>query len=118
MLRYTGFKEDPGDSYSLFDFDFNTDSQRMDDMANLMDVNHLFLKTFKGEGGKLLLYHGLADPTIPYQFSVDYDNLNYEEYGEETTDFFRLFLVPGMDHCSAFSNLGITGDSLDPLTAL
>ena len=118
MLRYTGFKEDPEDSFSLFDFNFNSDPQRMNYMGNLLNVNHLSLQSFKDEGGKLLLYHGLADPVIPYQFSVDYYNQNYKQFGQQTNDFFRLFLVPGMDHCTAFSNLGITGESVDPLTTI
>ncbi len=118
MLRYIVFKEDPGDDYSVFDFDFNTDPERMDYMGNILNVDHLSLQSFKDEGGKMLIYHGFADPVIPYQLSVDYYNQNYKEYGEETKDFFRLFLIPGMDHCTAFRNLGITGDSVDPLSAL
>ena len=87
-------------------------------MGNLLNVNHLSLKSFKEKGGKLLMFHGLADSAIPYQLSIDYYNQNYKEYGEETNNFFRLFLVPGMDHCTVLTNLGITRDSADPLTSL
>jgi len=118
MVRYLYFKQDPGANYSLFDFDFNSDKKSMDDMGDLLNVDYLSLQSFKENGGKFLLYHGLADPVIPYQFSVDYFNQNYEGFGEDTMNFFRLFLVPGMDHCTAFSNLGITDNSVDPLTAL
>lgn len=118
VFQYLFFKDDPGDSYSVFDFDFNSDPKRLDYMGNLLNVNHLSLQAFKEEGGKLLMYHGLADPMIPYRFSVDYYEMNYGEYEKGTIDFFRLFLVPGMDHCTAFSNLGITEDSVDPLSAL
>jgi feruloyl esterase len=34
--------------------------------------------------------------------------------GPDTTDFFRLFMVPGMSHCSG----GIGTDRFDPMTAL
>jgi feruloyl esterase len=117
-LQYAAFREDPGDSYSVFEFDFDSDPDRLDYMGSLLDVNHLSLKSFKEEGGKLLMFHGLADPAVPYQSSVDYYNQNYKEYGEETNNFFRLFLVPGMDHCTVMPTLGITQDSADPLTAL
>jgi feruloyl esterase len=118
VFQYLIFKEDPGASYSVLDFDFNTDPERLEFMGSLLNVKHLSIQSFKDRGGKLLLYHGLADPMIPYQYSVDYYNQNYKQFRQETNDFFRLFLVPGMDHCTAFSNLGITGESVDPLTAL
>ena len=118
VFQYLIFKEDPGDSYSVFEFDFDSDPGRLEFMGSILNVKHLSLQSFKDKGGKLLMYHGLADPMIPYQFSVDYYNRNSEEFGKETIDFFRLFLVPGMDHCTAFSNLGITDDSVDPLTAI
>ncbi|MDT7828215.1 tannase/feruloyl esterase family alpha/beta hydrolase [Pricia sp. S334] len=118
IFQYLIFKEDPGASYSVLDFDFDADPERLEFMGSLLNVNHLSMQSFKDKGGKLLLYHGLADPMIPYQSSVDYYKKNYEAYGHETMDFFRLFLIPGMDHCTAFSNLGITDNSVDPLTAL
>ena len=118
MLRYTAFKVDPGENYSVFDFDFDSDPSRMDYMGNLLNVTNLSLKPFKDNGGKLLMFHGLADPAIPYQFSVDYYDKNYKEFGNETKNFFRLFLIPGMDHCTVLTNMGITYNSLDPLTAL
>lgn len=118
VFQYMFFKDDPGNSYSVFDFDFNSDPEKLEFMGNILNVKHLSLESFKNGSGKLLMYHGLSDPMIPYQFSVDYFDKNSKEFGEETKDFFRLFLVPGMDHCTALSNLGVTDESLDPLTAL
>ena len=118
MLQYTAFKEDPGDGYSVFDFDFDSDLERMEYMGNLLNVTQLSLKPFKDVGGKLLMFHGSADPAIPYQYSVEYFNKNYDVFGDETNDFFRLFLIPGMDHCTVLTNLGITENSVDPLTTI
>ncbi len=118
MLKYTAFQEDPVGGYSVFDFDFDLDPARMRYMGNLLNVNHLSLDGFKKEGGKLLMFHGLADPAIPFHSSVDYYEKNYAEFGEDMVDFFRFFLIPGMDHCTALSNLGITESSVDPLAAL
>lgn len=35
-----------------------------------------------------------------------------------TRDFFRLFLIPGMDHCGINRGPGITDSGFDPLVAL
>lgn len=59
------------------------------------------LSRFKKSGGKLIMWHGLADQLIFPQGSVRY----YEEVkrvlggSKATLDFFRLFLAPGVDHC-------------------
>jgi feruloyl esterase len=37
---------------------------------------------------------------------------------EATQDFFRLFVVPGMNHCGLQNGPGITDTGFDPLTAL
>ncbi len=118
MLRYTAFESDPGESFSVFDFDFDSDPQRMAYMANLLNVNDKSLRAYHETGGKILLYHGSADPAIPYRFSVEYYRHTHKEFGDEINDFFRLFVIPGMDHCTALSDLGITGESVDPFTAI
>lgn len=87
-------------------------------MSNLLNVDHLSLAGFKDEGGKLLIFHGLVDPAIPYQSSIDYYKNNQTFFGSEIDNFFRLFLIPGMDHCSVLPDFGITKKSVDPLTAL
>lgn len=118
MLKNMAFRQDPIDEYSVFDFDFETDPDRLEYMGSLLNPYHLSLLRFKDEGGKLLMFHGTSDPAIPYQFSVEYYEKNYAEFGEELDGFFRLFLIPGLDHCAALSTLGITKGSTDPLTAL
>ena len=118
FLKYISFKDDPGPDYSVFDFDFDADPERMNYMGRILNVDNRSLESFRLEGGKLLMFHGLADPAIPYQFSVDYYNQNFTSFGKTIYDFFRLFLIPGLDHCAAFSDLGISGASLDPLTML
>ena len=118
MLQYTAFEEDPGRNYSVFAFDFDSDPDRMKYMGSLMNVHDLPLHSFENEGGKLLMFHGLADPAIPFASSVKYYENNLGKYGDSMGNFFRLFLIPGMDHCAALSTLGITDESVDPLTSL
>ena len=57
------------------------------------------LSEFKSNGGKLIMYHGLSDTTVPTGSSIQYFQ------GVNTTmgsidDFFQLYLVPGMGHVS------------------
>jgi feruloyl esterase len=68
----------------------------------LMNSNDPNLKPFFAHGGKLLMYHGWADPGIPPMFSVNYYTSVVEKMGgpKKTSDEIRLFMVPGMGHCA------------------
>jgi len=63
---------------------------------------------------------GKADAIVTPWKSIEYYKEVEQRFGgrEKTQDFFRLFMIPGMDHCGFGNELGITGDSIDPLTAL
>ncbi|RYP78045.1 hypothetical protein DL769_003262 [Monosporascus sp. CRB-8-3] len=65
------------------------------------------LSAFHKRGGKILHYHGDADTVIPSTSSIHY----YKEVSNALTaknidldDFYRFFLVPGMDHCYGSPN--------------
>ena len=74
------------------------------------------LKPFIAQGRKMILYHGASDPSIPASQSVAF----YRELAEQqqgigrTQENVRLFLVPGMHHCSG----GPAPDRFDTLSAL
>ena len=78
---------------------------------NSSDTN---LKPFLDHGGKLLMYHGWADPGIPAGNSVEYYTNAVKTLGGEakTTNSIRLFMLPGVGHCgggdgpSTFDALG------------
>ena len=61
------------------------------------------LGKFKARGGKLLMYHGLSDGgsdgAISAFNTVAYYESVLKRMGQNQNDWFRLFLVPGMDHC-------------------
>ena len=65
---------------------------------NSVDPN---LKLLFAHGGKLLQYHGWADPGIPPGSSVNYYKSVLEAMGgrAKVNDEYRLFMVPGMGHC-------------------
>jgi tannase/feruloyl esterase len=68
------------------------------------------LRSFRAAGGKLLQYHGWGDAAIPASASIEYYDrvrtfmAKYPD-GRSTSpapldQFYRLFMVPGMGHCS------------------
>ena len=59
------------------------------------------LSAFKAHGGKLINYHGWADPLIMPQGTTQYyEAMNSKLGGAAAVDTFaRLFMVPGMGHC-------------------
>ena len=55
---------------------------------------------FAKRGGKLILYHGWADPLVAAMPTIDYYQALEKRFGAgRTRGFARLFLMPGMDHC-------------------
>lgn len=75
------------------------------------------LSTFSGHGGKLIFYHGMSDPWFSALDTVDYYNRLVKANGgaEKVNEWSRLFLVPGMCHCSGGDR---TVDSFDMLSAI
>jgi feruloyl esterase len=58
------------------------------------------LRKFRAGGGKMLLYHGLADVLIMPQGSIQYYNRVVADMGglKQVQKFYRFFLIPGMTH--------------------
>lgn len=68
--------------------------------AQALDAVNPDLRPFDARGGKLILYHGWNDPAISPLATIDYYLSVERTVGrEETEQFVRLFLVPGMQHC-------------------
>jgi feruloyl esterase len=83
----------------------------------VVDSTNANLDGFRGQGGKFIMYHGLADQAIYPQNSANYlDSVGARLAGGagEAKEFIRLFYVPGMPHCGG----GIGVDTFDALTAL
>jgi hypothetical protein len=74
------------------------------------------LRAFRDAGGKLILWHGLADPAISPIGTIAYYQAVEDRMGgpAATQKFARLFLMPGMSHCAG----GQGPNSFDALTAI
>ena len=91
---------DPNWDWKTFDYDKDLAwADKEMPMMNALDTN---LTPFKSHGGKLVMYHGWADPVVPPEDGVRYYEAVEKRMGgpEKTTDFYRLFMVPGMGHCA------------------
>jgi hypothetical protein len=60
------------------------------------------LTKFRDRGGKLVLWHGWNDPLINPNGTIDYYERVVGSIGslEETQQFARLFMAPGVAHCA------------------
>ncbi len=96
---YLGFAEDPP-GYSALQFDFDTDVAKLAAQGELFDALDPDLAAFRDAGGKIIMWHGMADPLVLPGQSRDYYEAVMSELGEsQTTAFFRLFEAPGLGHC-------------------
>ena len=69
--------------------------------ANILDVPSNGLGAFFARGGKLLLSHGWTDGLIPANNTLRfYDGLRPSLSDAQADNQLRLYMVPGMDHCS------------------
>ena len=108
-------------------FDFDKDLEyALQKVGPAVDSNDPDLRPFRDNGAKLIVYHGWSDPDISPVASINYYEsvidviaddtraINYQSALSATQDFYRLFMVPGMAHCSG----GPGPDRFDALSAL
>lgn len=79
----------------------------------IIGTNNPDLSAFKQAGGKMLTWHGLADQLIFPKGTEKYYK-EVEELDPSVRDFYRLFLVPGVQHCEG----GDGAIPVDPLESI
>jgi feruloyl esterase len=81
--------------------DLSQYTERLDYLASLINATNPDLSTFAAKGGKLILWHGLSDPLITFNNTVDYYNkLVMNAGGQAKADqFVQFFTAPGVQHC-------------------
>jgi feruloyl esterase len=97
-------------------FDFDHDLATLARARRIYDATSVDLSAFKARGGKILMWHGWADSAIMATSSIGYYQSAMQLMGgrEQTEDFFRLFLIPGVHHGGG----GPGFSEFDALTAL
>lgn len=103
VLRYLAFPEDPPPTYSLEDFDFDADRELLRPQAEaLYNADDPDMSAFRDSGGKLLMWHGFADPLITPLATIQYYEDGAAAMGglDALQDWYRMFLPPGVYHCS------------------
>ena len=97
-------------------FDLERDAAKAHEIDKNVDELDPHLTAFAKHGGKLLMYHGWADQQVAPGSTVDF----YESLADlsgglaATSGWARLFMVPGMGHCSG----GEGPDAFDKIGAL
>jgi feruloyl esterase len=96
-------------------FDLDADLALAVRNAGFIEASDPDLARFKARGGKLLLYHGWADPGPAPENTINYYSSVVSKLGGgRQDDWMRLFLLPGVGHCGG----GVGPDQADFLGAL
>ncbi|HZM95081.1 MAG TPA: tannase/feruloyl esterase family alpha/beta hydrolase [Vicinamibacterales bacterium] len=112
MPRFVGHRDANWDTMS---FDLDKDLALTLKNASFIEASNPDLAKFKARGGKLLLWHGWADPGPAPENTINYySHASKASGGGATDDWMRLFLLPGVAHCGG----GVGPDQADFLGAM
>jgi feruloyl esterase len=114
LMRYLVFADDPGPSFEPTMFDWSRDPERMS--LSVYTAANPDLGPFRNAGGKLIVFHGLADSAIMATSTIAYFDMVTRTMGgaAATGEFARLYLPAGLNHCTGGAGL----NSIDFLDAL
>jgi hypothetical protein len=92
--------QDPSYSFRTFNVDRHV-RFRDERVGPLLNAVNPDLSNFKRRGGKLILYHGWSDAALPPMGTVNYYKSVVGKMGAKSvTDFVRLYMMPGVQHCA------------------
>ena len=111
MFRFVAHQDSEWD---WRDFNLEDDLALAVENGGYIDAMDTDLSAFKLRGGKLLLYHGWNDQRNPAENTVNYHSKVGDTMGGDQDDWMRVFMVPGMNHCSG----GVGPNQLDYLGAM
>ncbi|MFT3905972.1 MAG: tannase/feruloyl esterase family alpha/beta hydrolase [Steroidobacteraceae bacterium] len=121
FFQYAVFR-DPSFDFTKFDFDKDV-AKAETGYAAILDATNPDLRAFRDHGGKLIIYHGYADPMITPLASIQYYRSVVDFFGRQAKSksalsdvqqFARLFMLPGVGHCGG----GAGPDQFDGMQAL
>jgi len=118
--RYSVF-QDPQFRNINFDFDRDSDRGLATERAG-MTVSDIYnlkpeLSAFRAKGGKLIIYHGWADEQVTPFASLDFYSHIKGALGQSgTDDVLRMFMMPGLAHCTGGLGAGNIGGASPALS--
>ena len=76
--------------------------QSAEQYGSVIGTDNPDLSAFRDRGGKTIIWHGLADQLITPSGTIDYYMRVQQRMGgaQKTAEFARVFLAPGVAHCS------------------
>lgn len=85
------------------------------ELSENLDVRPGDLRRFRDRGGRILSYFGWSDAVIAPHLGLDwYRSVERATTGTAATkDFYRLFMIPGMQHCQGGPGAASFGQSLE-----
>jgi len=113
VMKYLVFNP-PKPEWDFQTFNFDRDVTLVDRWGQLANAKNADLSAFRKRGGKLVMTYGWADGILQPMMGVNYYENAVAKNGPKTTDFFRLFMVPGMAHCGG----GVGPDQNDAVSAV
>ena len=99
VYKYAAGKYAANPNWDINDFKLSDIDQFEKQNGTVVDSVDPNLKPFFEVKGKLLMYHGWADPGVPPMGTVNYFHNVTKTVGSEAEASMRLFMVPGMGHC-------------------
>lgn len=92
-----------GADWDWREMDFERDMPIVDDRLGdiVNDATRGSLQEYAARGGKLIVFHGLADTLVPPAQSIDFFERHAAQMGgpENLGEHARLFMAPGVMHC-------------------
>ncbi len=117
-IRNVVFEKNPSADFDLnaLNFDKKTFDQ-LRPLHALYDATNPDLSPFASRGGKLILWHGWADPNISPLNTLAYHEAVEAQMGKTRTEAFsRLYMLPGVYHCGGGEGPSLV-DLLTPIMA-
>lgn len=100
-IRSLVFENNPAADFKLVDLRFDKSTfERLRPLHALYDATNPDLAPFASRGGKLILWHGWADPQVSPLNTLAYHEAVEAHMGKARTESFtRLYMLPGVYHC-------------------
>ena len=95
VFKYFVFDR-PDWDYATYDLSHYAADTRV--AANVLNATNPNLDAFKARKGKLIIWHGWADPALPAQATADYYD-QVRQHDPAAAEYCQLFMIPGCLHC-------------------